>query len=103
MTWHEGDVVAEWPEPLADRLQQLLVIAAREVRAADRAPEQHVAHEGHLRRSVHERHVARRVAGAMRDVEGQIAEIYRLAALQPALWHERLVGRKVVFAAGGGQ
>src|SRR4029453_17836232 len=40
---HEGDVVAERPQPLADRAEQLLVIAARKIGAADRTPEQHVA------------------------------------------------------------
>src|SRR5438045_379892 len=39
---HELDVIAEWPEPRADRCQELIVVAAWEIGAADRPPEQHV-------------------------------------------------------------
>jgi hypothetical protein len=60
---YEGDVVAEREEALADRGEQLRVVAAREVGAADRAREQHVADEGEARGRVHEHDVARRVAG----------------------------------------
>ncbi len=46
MAGDEGDVVPERPELLADRPDEQLVIAARQVRAPDRAPEQHVADDG---------------------------------------------------------
>jgi len=39
----------------------------------------------------------------MHDVEGEMAEAHRLAVLQPAVGHERLVGREIVLAARGGQ
>src|SRR5204863_5378907 len=68
---HELDVVAEWPESLADGREKLLVVAAREVGAADRAAEQHVADEGELRRLVHEHDMARRLARAVHNVEGE--------------------------------
>ena len=51
------------------------MIAAREIRAADRSPEQHVAHEGDLGFLVHEHDMARRVSGAVHDVEREVAEL----------------------------
>src|SRR5262249_28649160 len=95
---HELDVVAQRPQAAPDRVKQLIVVAARKVGAANRAPEQHVAHEGDLRGFVHEHHMTRRMAGAMDYVEGKIAEAYSVAVLQPAVGHERLVGREIVLA-----
>ena len=43
VTGHETDIVAERPELGGDRFDQRRVIAAREIGAADRALEQHVA------------------------------------------------------------
>jgi hypothetical protein len=52
---------------------------------------------------VHEHDMAGRVAGAVHDIESEIAQRYLLAALQPAIGDEGLVGREVVLAAGTGQ
>ena len=52
-----------------------------------------------LRGLVHEHDMARRVAGAVHDVEGEVAEAHRLAVAQPAVGHERLVDREVVLGA----
>ena len=46
--------------------------------------------------------MARRVAGAVHDVESLVAEAHRLAVGQPAVGHERLVDREAVFPAGVG-
>ena len=99
MAGDEGDVVAERPQAVADRLEELVVIAAREIRSADRAPEQHVTHEGDLRRLVHEHDMARRMAGAVHHVEGRVAEAHRLAVGQPAVGHERLVDGEIILGA----
>ena len=60
------------PEPPGDRVDQILVVAHREVGAADRALEQHVADDGELRGGMVEDDMAGRVAGAVIDVEGQL-------------------------------
>src|SRR5438132_1321808 len=62
---HELDIVAERPEASGDRLDQLGVVAAREIRPPDGALEQHVAHLGELRLAVEEDHMARRVPRAV--------------------------------------
>src|SRR5690606_21803338 len=64
VTRHERHLVAQWPELAGDRVEQVLVVAHREVGAADRAGEQHVADESEASRTVEEHHVAGRVAGA---------------------------------------
>ncbi len=51
----EGRIAAERPQLLRDRIEQLLVIAARKISAADRSLEQHIANDRQLRRSVVER------------------------------------------------
>src|SRR2546429_344792 len=50
----ERDVVAERQQFFFDRADQGLVIAARNTAAPDRAPEQHVAHDGEPLRGVEE-------------------------------------------------
>ena len=71
---HERSVVAHRPQALGDRSDQLLLVAAGEVPAADRALEQHVADRREVRLRVMEYDMAGRVAGAVGDVEGQLAE-----------------------------
>ena len=41
----EGHLIAEWQKLRGDRIDQRRVIAARNVAASDRAPEQNVAHD----------------------------------------------------------
>src|SRR5690606_23472574 len=71
---------------------QVLMVAAREVRAADRALEQHVSDDRELARPVKEHDVARRVAGAVDDLERKLADGYRIAVLQPAIGLEAARG-----------
>ena len=97
---HELDVVAERPQ--AARGSR--TAAARDCRAASRVrpiePRNSTSPTKAIcRRLVHEHHMARRVAGAMHDIEGEVAERHGLAVLQPAVGHERLVGREIVLGA----
>src|SRR5690606_40567238 len=59
---HEGDVVAQRPELVADRIDEIRMVAAREVRPADRAVEQDVAHDREPRLPMEEHDMAGRVA-----------------------------------------
>src|SRR3546814_4082073 len=64
------------------------MIAHREVGAADGTLEQHVADDGELAGGVVEDDMARRVAGAMIDVEREVADRHLVAVLQPAVGFE---------------
>src|SRR3546814_5460798 len=79
----EDGVAAERPQLPRDRIEQLPVVAARKVRAADRTLEQHVADDRQLRRRVVEDDMARRVPRTMDDIEGQVADRHRIAVVQP--------------------
>src|SRR5216683_6955225 len=81
----ERYVVAERQQFFFDRADQHLVIAARNIAAPDRAPEQHVAHDGEPLRRVEEGHAARRVPRAMQHVEGEIVDADLVAFVEPAV------------------
>src|SRR6516225_7683124 len=85
----EGHVVAERPELAGDRVDQVLVAAAWEVGAADRAGEEYVADLGEPGLAVEEHHVAGRVAGAVVDLPFRLAEGDGIAIVQPAIGCER--------------
>ena len=85
MAGNELDVVAERPQALFDRAHQRVVVAAREVGAADRAGEKHVAHDGQLRRPVEEADMPRCVARCVQHFHDDIAETDRVAILEPAI------------------
>src|SRR3954470_13521198 len=85
----ERGVVAHRPKPGGDRADQLLLIAVRKIPAAARALEQHVAHQRALRFRVVEDDVGGGVAGAMADVEGELADWDLVAVGEPARWLER--------------
>src|SRR5690606_24275068 len=91
---HEGDVVTQRPQLVADRVDQVRMVAAREVRATDRPVEQHVAHDGEPRLAMEEHDMPRRVAGAMDDLERLLAEGDGVAVLEPAVGLERVEPRK---------
>ena len=81
MAADEADIVAERQQLVLDRLDQGGVIAAGNVASADRALEQHVAHMGEALLRVEEGDAARRMARAMKDVEGELAEATRSPSL----------------------
>ena len=75
------------------------MVALREIRAADAARKQHIAHKGpvDLRRVEH--HMARCVAGAVAHVQGLVADLHLVAIVQPARGREMLRGRKTKHRA----
>src|SRR5581483_12071263 len=84
----EADIVAERQQLVLDRRDQRGVAAAWQVGAADRAIEQHVADMGKAHLPVEIDHAARRMAGAMQDIEGERADLNLFAFLQPAVGRE---------------
>ena len=66
------------------------MIAARKVGAADRPLEQHVAHDRQLAGRMVEDDMAGRMAGAMIDVQGELADRHLIAVMQPAIGLEAL-------------
>src|SRR3546814_7296925 len=89
MAGDEGGGVAEWPELGGAGLDEVRVIAHREVGAADRTLEQHVADDRQLRRRMVKHDMAGRMAGAVIDVERQFTHRHGVAILQPAVRFER--------------
>src|SRR5689334_21500985 len=83
MPGHEGGVVAHRPEAFGDRADELLLIATFEVPPADRALEEDVADQRQLRLSVMEYDVPWRVAGAVANVESELAYGDLVAVLEP--------------------
>ena len=78
-------VVSQRPEFLGDGRDQLGVIAAREVRASDRAPEHDIAYEGDFRLLLEEDDVARCVAWAMPNAQRDLADLDLVSIRQPAV------------------
>lgn len=83
-------VVAERKELLANRMDQLRVIALREIRAADRAGEQHVADDRKTRAAMEVHDVAGRVTRAVPHLEQLVAHRHGVAVVQPARRREAL-------------
>src|SRR5262245_49972768 len=75
VTRNERDVVAQRQDLRLDRADQRVVIAAREVRATDRALEEHVPHDRELRLALEEDDVTGRVARAVAHFEHDVAEL----------------------------
>ena len=62
-----------------------MLIAEREIPAADRAAEQNVADERQLRCRMMENDVAGRVTGTMAHVQGELADAHLVAVGEPDL------------------
>src|SRR5262245_56892011 len=71
---NESNIVAERHELGLDRGDQGLMIAARNVAAADRAAEQHVADDRKALVGVEQHDTAGRMAGAVQDLERKIVD-----------------------------
>lgn len=93
MPGHKPHPIPERPEIVDDRVDQLLVIAFREVRPANRAAEQDVADKGELARLVIDDDMARGVAGAVGDAETLVAQGQRVAFFE-------IAGRDDILAVG---
>src|SRR4051794_18386772 len=75
------------------------MVAARKIRAADRAGEQHVADEGQLVRRRKKDYVSGRVTGTMAHFELAIAKTHTITVVEPLVGHEALAMRKAERAA----
>jgi hypothetical protein len=78
-------MVSEREQQLADRVQQRSMVAAREVRAADRAAKEDVANLGESGDRIEIDQVAWRVTRAVQDFEHALAEQNLLAVLEPSI------------------
>src|SRR5699024_5109613 len=80
----DHQLVGKREDPLLQRTHHVLLVRARQIRAADGPGEQHVAGEDDLvaavRRAQH--HAARRMARGVDDLEGQATELDFLAVVQ---------------------
>ena len=85
MTGDETHGVAEWKEPVTDRVEKLAMVAARKVGAPDRAAKEHVADLGQLRFGLMEDDVSGCVSGAMDDFQALIADRDPITVLEPAI------------------
>ena len=90
MAADETDIVSERQDLVADRGEQLRVVASRQIGTANRALEQHVTEMDEGLRAIVVDHVARRVSGAMENLEHMRAKRYPVAIMQPAIRNDVL-------------
>lgn len=81
----EAGIVAERPETCANGLQQVRMVAAREIGATDAACKQNITDQGEVTLGVVEDDVSRRMSGAMQDVEGLFTDCDLIPVFQPAI------------------
>src|SRR3546814_9321432 len=85
MPRQKGRVAAKRPQLARNRIEQLLVVAARKVGAPDRSLKDHVADDRELRRRMMKHDMPRRVPRTVDDVDLKIAAGDRIAIDQPAV------------------
>ena len=88
MPGNKADIVPQRKKLAADRIQQLLVIAAREIGTADRAFKKHIPDHGQAGIGGIENHVPGRVSRCVNDLQLVLTELDRIAVLQPSVWLE---------------
>jgi hypothetical protein len=94
VTRNEAHVVTHGPETIDNGAQKRCVIAAREVGAADRAPEEDVAHDGEPALCLKKHNVAGRVPRAVHDLQFNLSETDPVALRQPAIGQKGTRGRQ---------
>ena len=82
---YDQRVVGQGIEFLDDVVQQILMVAAREIGAADAFVKQYVSCQQQFRFGAVEHHVARGVAGNVQHVETVTPDCQHVALLQPAV------------------
>src|ERR1700676_1282377 len=87
---YERHVITQWPKLFLHGAHEVRVVAARKVRTADRPREQYVADQSQAVRPAEENHMARRMPGAVINIHGFVAELNRIALLQPPVRRENL-------------
>jgi hypothetical protein len=86
----DGRLLGQLVDQTADRVEQRRPVAARQVRSADRALEEHVAGEDHLLVRNRERHMPWRVPGREDHVDVEARHLELLATLERVLGVPRL-------------
>ena len=84
-------VVVEGHYFFGDAVEQLLMIAAGQIRAADRALKQNITHQDHFLGVVDEYDMSRGMAGAVADFKFMFADGDYVPFIQPAVW--RSIGK----------
>src|SRR4051812_12610295 len=100
MARHELNPRAQRPQPAGDRIDELLIVPTREIRAADGALEEHITHLGKADAAMEEHHMAGRMTGAMEHLELRLAEGDLVAVEQPTVGGEGPGVRHAVTLAG---
>ena len=88
----EVDVIAQGKQLGLNRVDERVVVAVGKIGPADRAAKQHIANEGEFLGPVVKHDRARRVTGAMENLEGVTGDCDGIAVVEPA------VGRDVARA-----
>ena len=99
MAGHERRFIAQRPQLGGNGFHQIVEIALGEISAADAALKQHIAHNGELRWRVVKHDMAGRVAGAVIDIQHQLAHRHLVAIVQPSVGRERLGAGHAVSGA----
>ena len=96
MAGHERRFIAQRPQLGGNGFHQIVEIALGEISAADAALKQHIAHNGELRWRVVKHDMAGRVAGAVIDIQHQLAHRHLVAIVQPSVGRERFRARHAI-------
>lgn len=98
MAGHEADIIAQREELVADRTNQLLVIAAGEIRTAYRLLKEYIPDPRHLRGRMVKANVPRRMSRAMDNRQRVIGYRDRITIIQPTIRLKRLdIGKAKLF------
>ena len=73
MTWNKGYIVTQWPEPLADGVNQGGMIASGQITATYRALKQYVTNQGELVLRLVKNYVARCMSWAVQHIQGALS------------------------------
>ena len=98
MSRNEGNVVTQRPELRDNGFDESVVIAAREIRSADRSLENHITDGGELRRLVEEDDVSRRVPRAVAHGQCLLTDGDGVMTVEPAIGCEGTGVDAVFFA-----
>ena len=93
---NEFNLVSERKQFVANRLNKIVVIAARKISAANRAGKNHVANHSKFFITVKKYHVPRRMTGTVQHLEYEFANRDRIAVKQPSIRRERLNRRETI-------
>ena len=100
VAWNEHRVVTHGPQTLGDAIDQVLVVAARKIGAANAACKQHIADKRTFDLGRIKHHMAWRVPRAMAHLQGVLAEGDGVAVVQPTCGREGARRRKTIARSG---